>query len=99
MVTRTSARRERLQVEIGENIRRWRRVNGMTASELADRAAVTRATLRGIESGTSSVRLDSFLAVLVALGIADTVVASTDPFRSDSARARIDDILRAGGSL
>lgn len=99
MVQRDSARRERLQAELGENLRRWRRVNGLSATELAERAAVTRATLRGIESGTSSVRLDSLLAVLVALGIADAVLDATDPYRSDSARARIDDLLRDRGTL
>lgn len=99
MVQRDSPRRARLQAELGENLRRWRRVNGMSASELAERAAVTRETLRGIETGTASVRLDSFLAVLVALGIADTMVAATDPFASAAARSRIDDILREGGAL
>jgi transcriptional regulator with XRE-family HTH domain len=99
VVQRDSPRRARLQAEIGENLRRWRRVNGMSATELAERAAVTRETLRGIEAGTSSVRLDSFLAVLIALGIADTIVAATDPFTSEAARSRIDDILRDGGAL
>ncbi|TXK18435.1 helix-turn-helix transcriptional regulator [Homoserinibacter sp. GY 40078] len=71
----------------------------MSAAELADRAAVTRDTLRAIESATGAPRLDSFLAILTALGIADTVIAATDPYRSDAARARIDEILRRGGTL
>lgn len=99
MVQRTSPRRQRLQTELGEHVRRWRRVNGMSASELADRAAVTRATLRSIETGAGTARLDSFIAVLSALGIADTVIQSADPYRSDAARSRIDDILRQGGTL
>jgi transcriptional regulator with XRE-family HTH domain len=99
VVQRSSPRRQRIQAEIGENLRRWRRVNGMSASQLAERAAVTRETLRGIEAGTASVRLDSFLAVLIALGIADTVVTATDPFANEAGRARIDDILREGGNL
>lgn len=99
MVQRTSPRRQRLQEELGENIRRWRRVNGMSAHELAERAAVTRATLRGIETGTGTARMDSLVAVLAALGIADTVVQATDPYRSDAARARIDDIIGRGGTF
>jgi transcriptional regulator with XRE-family HTH domain len=99
MVQRSSPRRQRLQAELGENIRRWRRVNGMSASQLAERAAVTRATLRSIESGAGTARLDSFVAVLTALGIVDTVIQATDPYRSDAARARIDDILRQGGTV
>jgi hypothetical protein len=59
---------------------------------------VTRDTLRAIESGTGG-RVDSLFAVLGALGIADTAIDAIDPFRSETARARIDDILSSGGSL
>ena len=99
MVQRASARRQRLLTELGEHIRRWRRVNGMSASELAERASVTRATLRRIETGTGAAQLDSFVAVLAALGIADTVVQAADPYRSESARARIDEIVLQGGGV
>jgi transcriptional regulator with XRE-family HTH domain len=99
MVGRTSPRRERLARELGENLRRWRRVNGLSASELSERAAITRETLKHLEEGTGAPRLDSVLAVLMALGIAGSVVQATDPYRSDSARARIDDIIRTGGTL
>lgn len=96
---RESPRRERLQVEFGRNIRRWRRVNQMSATDLAERASVTRATLRGIEAGTGTARIDSLFAVLIALGVADTVVEATDPYTSVTGRARIDELLRRGGKL
>jgi transcriptional regulator with XRE-family HTH domain len=99
MVQRRSVKQERLLKEFGENIRRWRKVNGMSASELASRAFITRETLRSIEAGTGSPRADSLFAVLSTLGIADTVVRAVNPYNSDAARARIDDILGAGGSL
>jgi ribosome-binding protein aMBF1 (putative translation factor) len=54
MVQRRSVKQERLLKEFGENIRRWRKVNGMSASELASRAFITRETLRSIEAGTAS---------------------------------------------
>ncbi|GAA4668275.1 helix-turn-helix transcriptional regulator [Frondihabitans cladoniiphilus] len=98
MVQRSSPRRKKQLVEFGENIRRWRAINGMSALELADRAAVSRQTLKLIETGEGG-RIDSLFAILGALGIADTAVAGIDPFRSDAARARIDDILRNGGKL
>ena len=98
MVQRSSPRRRQQLAAFGENIRRWRSVNGMSAAELADRAAVTRDTLRAIETGTGG-RIESLFAVLGALGIADTAVEAIDPFRSETARARIDDILRSGGTL
>lgn len=96
---RASPRRERLQVELGRNIGRWRRINQLSATELADRASVTRATLRGIEAGTGAARVDSLLAVLIALGVADAIIEATDPYASVTGRARIDDLLRRGGKL
>ncbi|WP_157887420.1 helix-turn-helix domain-containing protein [Frondihabitans sp. PAMC 28766] len=98
MVQRSSPRRRRQLADFGENIRRWRAVNGMSASELADRAAVSRQTLRAIEAGEGG-RIDSLFAVLGALGIADTAVAGIDPYKSEVARVRIDEILRNGGTL
>lgn len=98
MVQRSSPRRRQQLVAFGENIRRWRALNGLSAAELADRAAVSRQTLRLIESGQGG-RIDSLFAVLGALGIADTAVAGIDPYSSDTARARIDDLLRHGGTL
>jgi transcriptional regulator with XRE-family HTH domain len=99
MVTRNSVRQERLLKEFGANIRRWRKVNGMSAAALAERAFVTRETLRNIEEGTGSPRMDSLFAVLSVIGIAETVVGSADPFSSAVARPRIDAILKAGGVL
>jgi len=98
MVQRSSPRRRRQIVEFGENIRRWRALNGLSAAELADRAAVSRQTLRAIESGEGG-RIDSLFAVLEALGIADAAVTGIDPYKNETARARIDDILRGGGKL
>ena len=80
-------------------MQRWRKINGMSASELATRAFVTRETLRNIESGTAAPKVESLMAVLAALGIVDTVLDATNPYNNDAARARIDEILSAGGSL
>lgn len=98
MVQRSSLRRKRQLTAFGENIRRWRALNGLSAAELAERAAVTRQTLRAIEAGEGG-RIDSLFAVLGALGIADAAIAGIDPYRSDAARARIDDLLNGGGKL
>lgn len=97
MVQRSSARQQRLLREFGAHVRTWRTINGITASDLAARAFVTRDTLRHIENGTGSPRLESVIAVLTALGIVDTVVTAADPYRSDAGRARLDAILGAGG--
>lgn len=92
---RSSVKRKRQLAELGNHVRRWRSLQGMSASELADRAFVTRETLRNIEQGTGAPRLDSVMAVLGVLGIAETVVNSADPWKSESGRALMDERMGA----
>ncbi|NYJ22855.1 transcriptional regulator with XRE-family HTH domain [Leifsonia shinshuensis] len=99
MVQRRSVQQERMLREFGAHIRRWRSVNGLSATALAERAFITRATLASIERGTGSAQLDSVFAVLSALGILESVVASADPYRSEAARPRIDAIIQSGGTI
>ncbi|MGV8881865.1 MAG: helix-turn-helix domain-containing protein [Rhodoglobus sp.] len=99
MVQRTSVKRERELRLLGEHIRRWRKLNGLSAVRLAERAAITRETLRHLEEGTGAIRIDSLFAVLDALGISDAVLSGADPFNSVAARARMDDIIASGGTL
>lgn len=99
MVQRSSRQRQRDMREFGEHLKRWRLVSGMSASEVAARASVTRETLRNIEQGSGSARMDSMFAVLAALGITDAVLRGADPYRNDAARARMDEILMGGGTL
>ena len=94
MVTRHSPARTRMLAELGSNIARWRKLQGLSASQLAERAHVTRDTLRGIETGAGAPRLDSLLAVLTSLGMVNTVIASTDPWNSLAGRTLMDDVLR-----
>lgn len=87
MAQRRSPARERQLRDLGRNITHWRKLQGMSASRLAERAHVTRDTLRSIEDGTGSARMDSLLAVLAALGLSETVVQSTDPLQTDRGKA------------
>ncbi|MFF2052049.1 helix-turn-helix domain-containing protein [Leifsonia sp. NPDC058194] len=91
MVRRQSPARDRLLAELGSNIERWRKLQGLSAVQLAERAHVTRDTLRALEQGSGSPRLDSVLAVLTSLGIANTLVESTDPWKSPAGRALMDE--------
>jgi transcriptional regulator with XRE-family HTH domain len=91
MVSRQSPARARLLAELGANIERWRKLQGLSAVQLAERAHVTRDTLRALEQGAGAPRIDSVLAVLTALGIANTVVESTDPWNSTAGRALMDE--------
>jgi transcriptional regulator with XRE-family HTH domain len=91
MVSRQSPARERLIRELGANITRWRKLQGLSSTRLADRVHVTRDTLRALEHGTGEVQLDSLLAVLTSLGIVNTMVESIDPWNSNAGRALMDE--------
>lgn len=77
---------------IGQHLLDQRRLLGLTAAMVAERADVSLTTLRQIERG-ESVRLESFLRVLRVLGMLDAIVAATDPLSTDIGR------LRAGEQL
>ena len=54
---------------LGTDIQRTREALGMSASELAKRANVTRLTLRELESGMGNPRLSTLLAVCHVLNL------------------------------
>lgn len=60
---------------------------------MAERAGVSRSTLRRLESGQGAVNLISFLDIIRVLGQLDAVVASLDPYETDLGRARADQQL------
>src|SRR3990167_9025659 len=60
---------DRLFSHIGENIRLARLRRGFSASIVAQRAGISRNTLRAIERGNSSVTLSAFANVLFSLGL------------------------------
>lgn len=86
MVGRTSPARRRHLERLGTNVRAWRKLQGLSASELARRAHVTRDTLRAIELGTGSPRLDSVMAVITALGFVEHFVSGSDPLMTEAGR-------------
>ncbi|WP_125774713.1 helix-turn-helix transcriptional regulator [Antribacter gilvus] len=85
-MARTSLRTHRDLLQLGENLRAWRKIHGLTAQLVADRAGITRTTLRGIETGTGAASLENVLAVLRVLGVADAVVSATDPLTTEMGR-------------
>lgn len=60
---------QRLLKELGANIRLARLRRRFSASQVAERAGMSRPTLRAIERGDSSVTLGAYASVLLCLGI------------------------------
>ncbi|GAB3948636.1 hypothetical protein GCM10029976_080230 [Kribbella albertanoniae] len=86
--------RSRLAAEhLGAHLTAWRKLNGLTAAQVADRAGVSRDTLRKLEHGDASVGLGVFLNVARVLGTLDRVVEAVDPYETDVGRARADQTL------
>ncbi|MFA6301508.1 MAG: helix-turn-helix domain-containing protein [Legionella sp.] len=60
---------QRLLAEVGENIRLARLRRRFSASIVAERAGMTRTTLRAIERGDANVMFGAYARVLLTLGL------------------------------
>lgn len=72
MVKKTSTTSDKLSPifeNLGENIRLARLRRRISATMLAERAGMTRMTLRAIENGETSVSLGAYANVLFSLGL------------------------------
>ena len=78
---------------IGEHLLTWRKLQGLTAAQVADRAGISRGTLRKVETGELGVGLEAFLNVAKALGVLDLLVPALDPYETELGRARADQAL------
>jgi transcriptional regulator with XRE-family HTH domain len=79
--------------DIGHDLATWRRLRGLTAAQVAERAGITRVTLRNIESGKGTVSLENTFRVARALGILDSLAKASDPYATDVGRLRSEEIL------
>ncbi len=93
MAGRTPVPVVRALADIGDHVRTWRKLNGLTAELTAERAGISRQTLRAIETGAGTVSTENFLRVVRVLGVLPAVVASTDPLTTDVGRLRADEAL------
>jgi len=78
---------------LGEHFRTWRKLQGLTAAQVAERAGVSRHTVGRLERGEPTVGLEVVLNVARALGVLDNLVASVDPYESPLGRSRADQTL------
>lgn len=71
----------------------WRKLRGLTQAQLADRAGISRPTVRRLETGDGAISLENTLRILRALGILDAVPRAIDPYETDLGRLRSDERL------
>lgn len=64
---------QRILTSLGENIRLARLRRNFSSELLAERAGISRNTLRAIESGSATVTFGSYVNVLLCLGLEDNL--------------------------
>lgn len=74
--------------DLGEHIVAWRKLQGLTQAIVAERAGISRMTLRKLEHGDPSVGMESFLDVLRCLGALEYLLDGLDPFDTPVGRHR-----------
>lgn len=77
---------------IGQNLATQRKLLGLTARMVAERAGTTPPTISKLENGEGTT-LEITLRVLRVLGLMDGVVAATDPFATERGRMMIGEKL------
>lgn len=83
----------RASTTLGTHLANTRKLLRLTAQQVAERADISRGTLRRIETGSASVSLEAVLKVARVLGILGAIVAAADPFSTDVGRARATEAL------
>ena len=78
---------------LGEHVSAWRKLQRLTAAQVAERAGISRDTLRTIEQGKGTASTENLLRVLRILGILDSVLDAADPYQTDVGKLRADEIL------
>jgi transcriptional regulator with XRE-family HTH domain len=76
-----------------ENLGAWRKLSGLTQTQLADRAGVAERTVRRLEEGDGGVSTENLFRVLRGLGLLDVIPDALDPYETDLGRARSDENL------
>lgn len=77
---------------IGQNLANQRKLLGLTARMVAERAGTTPPTISKLENGEGTT-LEITLRVLRVLGLMDGVVAATDPYGTERGRLMADERL------
>jgi transcriptional regulator with XRE-family HTH domain len=78
---------------VGENLAAWRKLQGLTAAQVGDRAGVHLQTVLRLEGGDGGVSLENMLRIARALGLLDRVGTALDPYETDVGRLRSEQAL------
>src|ERR1035438_8084824 len=78
---------------LGTHVADWRKLQRLPTAQVAERAGISRDTLRAIEQGKGTASTENLFRVLRILGTLDGVVAAADPYQTDVGRLRADEIL------
>ena len=79
--------------QLGEEVVTWRKLQRLTAAQVADRAGVHVNTLRSLEHGEGSISLANTLRIARALGLLDKLASALDPYATDVGRLRSEERL------
>lgn len=77
-----STKARRTARTLGHHLTTFRKLQGLTAEQVADRAGISRTTLRKLEQGEATVGLDVFLEVCRVLGALDFVLEGMNPYET-----------------
>lgn len=75
--------RVRTEAELGNAVRRIRKLQGLTQTDVGDRVRLRQGTVSSVESGNPNTRLDTLMAVLQALDL-EIIVRSRKSSTDDS---------------
>jgi transcriptional regulator with XRE-family HTH domain len=93
MAGRTPVRAAHGMTDLGEYLRGWRQLRGLSQAQVAERARISAQTVRSLELGRGSASTDSLLRVALVLGVLDDLVNALDPLQSPLGRARATELL------
>ncbi|WP_159619459.1 helix-turn-helix domain-containing protein [Arthrobacter zhaoguopingii] len=79
---------EELGGHLGESLRQWRIILGLSQELAAERADISLPTLRRIERGDPGVKMRSFLALVSVLNLVDRFIEAAEPLETDLGRMR-----------
>jgi DNA-binding XRE family transcriptional regulator len=79
---------DRELTEFGESLRSWRSIRALPSAIVAERAGISRDTLRSIEAGKGTASIAAVFAVIEALGISSVVTQAVEPLNTELGRNR-----------